>query len=82
MLMVLSLPLLVSTEPIVYLILPTPIKTITAMHQSQVTEGKQQLYLDLNDGQTGFGVTTNEPTFDWHLENIRHYEWKRTLVSM
>eukprot|EP00604_Paraphysomonas_vestita_P001084 CAMPEP_0174818308 /NCGR_PEP_ID=MMETSP1107-20130205/972_1 /TAXON_ID=36770 /ORGANISM="Paraphysomonas vestita, Strain GFlagA" /LENGTH=102 /DNA_ID=CAMNT_0016029987 /DNA_START=628 /DNA_END=933 /DNA_ORIENTATION=+ len=23
---------------------------------------------------------TNEPTFDWHLENIKHYEWKRTLA--
>ncbi len=43
-------------------------------------DGMQHVYLDLNDGKTGFGVTTNEPTFDWHLENINHYEWKRTLA--
>jgi penicillin V acylase-like amidase (Ntn superfamily) len=42
--------------------------------------GEQHVYLDLNDGLTGFGVTTNEPAFDWHLENIQHYEWKRTLA--
>ena len=23
---------------------------------------------------------TNEPTFDWHQQNIEHYEWKRTLA--
>jgi penicillin V acylase-like amidase (Ntn superfamily) len=26
------------------------------------------------------GVFTNEPTFDWHQQNIEHYEWKRTLA--
>lgn len=40
---------------------------------------QQNVYLDLNDGVNTFGITTNEPTFDWHLENIKHYEWKRTL---
>lgn len=23
---------------------------------------------------------TNEPTFDWQVKNIEHYEWKRTLA--
>lgn len=23
---------------------------------------------------------TNEPTFDWQVKNIDHYEWKRTLA--
>ena len=41
--------------------------------------GEQRTYLDYNDGQTGFGIMTNEPTFDWHLSNINHYEWKRSL---
>jgi len=41
--------------------------------------GQQNVYLDLNDGVTGYGIMTNEPTFDWHLINIEHYEWKRTL---
>lgn len=42
-------------------------------------DGEKRVYLDLNDNKNGFGITTNEPTFDWHLENIRHYQWKRTL---
>lgn len=40
--------------------------------------GEQQVYLDKNDGTDGFGVVTNEPTFDWHLENIKHHEWKKS----
>lgn len=47
----------------------------------EVVNGEKQVYVDLNDnGATGFGVATNEPTFDWHLDNIHHYEWKRTLA--
>ncbi|RYY73512.1 linear amide C-N hydrolase [archaeon] len=41
--------------------------------------GRKRVYLDTNDGVTGYGIMTNEPTFDWHLENIAHYTWKRTL---
>lgn len=47
----------------------------------ELINGKKQLYLDLNDGgETGYGIMTNEPTFDYHLKNIAHYEWKRTLA--
>lgn len=42
--------------------------------------GKQQLHLDLNDQKSGYGIMTNEPAFDYHLTNIEHYEWKRTLA--
>lgn len=42
--------------------------------------GEQRVYLDRNDNVDGFGIMTNEPTFDWHLENIKHYQWKRTLA--
>lgn len=42
--------------------------------------GEQRVYLDRNDNVNGFGIMTNEPTFDWHLENIKHYQWKRTLA--
>lgn len=42
--------------------------------------GQAMIYVDNNDGQSFFGITTNEPTLDWHLENIRHYQWKRTLA--
>ena len=45
----------------------------------ELINGDQIVYLDNNNGVDGFGVMTNEPTFDWHLENIRHYNWKRTL---
>jgi choloylglycine hydrolase len=41
----------------------------------EVMEGKQQVYLDVT-----VGIATNEPTFDWHLENINHYKWKRSLA--
>lgn len=41
--------------------------------------GELHSYLDYNDGKSGFGIMTNEPTFDWHLTNIEHYEWKRSL---
>jgi choloylglycine hydrolase len=42
--------------------------------------GEQRVYLDKNDNVDGFGIMTNEPTFDWHLEHIKHYQWKRTLA--
>lgn len=42
--------------------------------------GAKQVYLDLNDGVSGFGIMTNEPQFSYHLENVKHYEWKRTLA--
>ena len=25
------------------------------------------------------GIFTNEPTFDFHLTNVQHYKWKKTL---
>eukprot|EP00981_Chlorochromonas_danica_P008419 scaffold2188_cov182-Ochromonas_danica.AAC.9 len=53
-----------------------------ATGQSLVIEcvnGVKQVYLDSNNGEDGYGITTNEPTFDWHLENIANYKWKRTL---
>lgn len=45
----------------------------------ELLNGEQVIYLDKNDGIEGFGIMTNEPTFNWHLENIEHYNWKRTL---
>jgi len=46
----------------------------------EMMDKKKNVYLDLNDAISGFGITTNEPTLDWHLDNIRHYEWKRGLA--
>ena len=37
-------------------------------------------YDDLNDGETGVGVFTNEPPFPWQLANVRHYRWKQSLA--
>ncbi|CAE7509573.1 cbh [Symbiodinium microadriaticum] len=54
-----------------------------AAGQSMVIElidGEKHVYWDANDGVNGFGILTNEPTFDWHISNIQHYEWKRTLA--
>eukprot|EP00600_Ochromonadales_sp_CCMP1393_P006101 CAMPEP_0174973786 /NCGR_PEP_ID=MMETSP0004_2-20121128/11440_1 /TAXON_ID=420556 /ORGANISM="Ochromonas sp., Strain CCMP1393" /LENGTH=335 /DNA_ID=CAMNT_0016224283 /DNA_START=125 /DNA_END=1132 /DNA_ORIENTATION=+ len=47
----------------------------------EVVGGEQFVYLDLNDGVETFGVTTNEPTFDYHLMNVKHYEWKRNTLA-
>lgn len=46
----------------------------------ELINGEKKLYIDNNDGVSGVGIMTNEPTFDWHLANIDHYEWKRTLA--
>ena len=35
---------------------------------------------DLNDGQSTFGIMTNEPTFDWQLQAIQHLKWKEGLA--
>ena len=42
--------------------------------------GEPRVYDDFNDdGVTGWGVMTNEPTFDWQNENVRHFRWKQGL---
>jgi len=40
---------------------------------------EQLLHEDLNDGVDTFGIMTNEPRFEWQLQNVKHLEWKRTL---
>jgi choloylglycine hydrolase len=45
----------------------------------ECVDGVKRVYLDKNDGTSGYGIMTNEPGFDYHLESIKHYEWKRTL---
>lgn len=46
----------------------------------EFTAKGRKVYDDANDGEQGFGIFTNEPTFDWQLENVKHYEWKQTLA--
>jgi len=47
----------------------------------ELVNGEKRLYLDLNDnGETGYGIMTNEPELSYHLTNIEHYEWKRGLA--
>lgn len=47
----------------------------------ELVGGEKHLYLDLNDdGETGFGIMTNEPQLSYHLTNVEHYEWKRSLA--
>ncbi len=41
----------------------------------EAVDGEQRVYLDLKNG-----IATNEPTFDWHSNNVDHYNWKRTLT--
>ena len=42
---------------------------------------RQIIYEDKNDGTTGFGIMTNEPPYPWHVQNVKHYEWKKTLAN-
>ena len=39
-------------------------------------DGKTVLTEDKNDDHSGFGIMTNEPTIDWHIENVKHAKWK------
>jgi penicillin V acylase-like amidase (Ntn superfamily) len=39
-------------------------------------EGLTQVFADNNDGKTGFGILTNEPPFEWQVENTKHAKWK------
>jgi len=43
-------------------------------------EASMVLHDDLNDGETGLGVFTNEPPLPWHEANVRHYLWKQSLA--
>ena len=43
----------------------------------EFTDGTVSVFADHNDGGTsGFGILTNEPNFQWHVENVRHASWK------
>jgi penicillin V acylase-like amidase (Ntn superfamily) len=38
-------------------------------------DGSTQIYVDKNNGKSSHpGIMTNEPPYDWHVENIKHYE--------
>jgi len=41
----------------------------------ELVDGQKKVYLDLNDKESGFGITTNEPTLDWHIENVKVIRW-------
>lgn len=45
----------------------------------ELVNKEKRVYVDRNDGMSGYGIMTNEPAFDYHLTNIEHYEWKRSL---
>ena len=46
----------------------------------EILDKKKNVYVDGNDGITGYGIMTNEPPLDYHITNVEHYEWKRTLT--
>jgi len=44
-------------------------------------EGKRQEYVDHNDeGETGFGILTNDPAYEWQVESVKHLKWKMGLA--
>jgi len=48
---------------------------------AEFLEGKTHAYLDYNDdGKTGFGITTNEPPLEFHITNVKHFQWKRSCA--
>lgn len=43
-------------------------------------DGEQLIHEDLNDGVETFGIMTNEPRFEWQLQNVKHFQWKCELA--
>lgn len=44
-------------------------------------EGALNVYDDNNDGgKTGFGIMTNEPPLVWHIQAVKHMQWKQSLA--
>jgi len=43
-------------------------------------DGYQRIHVDKNDGVDTFGILTNQPDFDWQLENVKRMEWERSLA--
>jgi penicillin V acylase-like amidase (Ntn superfamily) len=47
----------------------------------ELVDRNQIVYFeDGSDKVINFGIATNEPTLNWHYENINHYLWKRSLL--
>lgn len=44
-------------------------------------DGQMKVFDDLNDqGETGYGIMTNEPPLPWQHEAVRHLHWKQSLA--
>jgi hypothetical protein len=43
-------------------------------------DAEPHFFDDVNDGVNTFGIMTNEPNFEYHLMNVQHLLWKRTLA--
>jgi len=43
-------------------------------------DAEPHFFDDDNDGKETFGILTNEPNFEYHLMNVQHLLWKRTLA--
>jgi penicillin V acylase-like amidase (Ntn superfamily) len=47
----------------------------------EFVDSAMRVHTDLNDdGETGYGIMTNEPEFEYQLTNIKHLQWKRGLA--
>lgn len=46
----------------------------------EFVRAQTNVYDDLNDGKTGFGLMTNEPEYPWHVQNVKHFQWKQQLA--
>lgn len=42
--------------------------------------GVANVYQDANDGESGFGILTNEPPYEWQVQNVQHHLWKQSLA--
>lgn len=46
----------------------------------EFVDAEMHVYDDLNDGVTSFGILTNDPEFPWHVENVKHLQWKQNMA--
>ena len=42
----------------------------------EFVDGIMHVYDDANDGKSGFGVMTNEPSLPWQVEGVKFLQWK------
>jgi len=43
-------------------------------------DGQKHIHEDMNDGVDTFGILTNQPSFEFHVENTKLFHWKESVA--